>query len=522
MSDSTDAELPADLLEERTAREIARLMAAQGRFSLGERRRILGILLPPQSRGLVRRFGVMLALSVAVAVMGLTADSAAVVIGAMLIAPLMTPILTFAASVGLGLPRRAVQAGFLVLAGSVGSIAFAFVLARLLPDVTLGSELLGRTRPDVRDLIVAVAAGAAGAYATAREDISSALPGVAVAVALVPPLATTGVVLELGETQLAEGSLLLFVVNLTAIFASALVVFFLTGVIPTIRLCLRSPRLSMTVVAVVAAMIAIAVPLTVRSVAAARDARSRSDITAEVDRWRAGTDLEVDEIDVDGDVVTVAVVGSHPPPDAFVLARALVDEVGPDVEVVVRWAQQAQGVARADSPPQLGDDPVAAARIPVLGWLDAASIDGVAYELLELEVSDDGEVEVVVGGPLAPPPSATLADDVAEVLGGEVELTVRWVQQLAIAGDGETDQQMLARLVDTWAGSRPSVRILDVSVRGGVAVIDLATDGTPAGLDVLDRLARRDLGEAAGVDIRSVPLTSLTPAPRTAPTPVID
>ena len=505
-----------------TAREIARLMAAQGRFSLSERRRILGVLLPPQNRQVVLRFSVMLGLSVAVAVMGLTADSAAVVIGAMLIAPLMTPILTFAASVGLGLPQRAVQAAFLVLLGSAASIAFAYLLAGLLPEVTVGNELLGRTKPDVRDLIVAIAAGAAGAYATAREDVSAALPGVAVAVALVPPLATTGVLLQLGEMDLAEGSLLLFVVNLLAIFASALLVFFMTGVIPTIRLCLRSARLSMIVVSVFVAMVAIGIPLTARSVAAARESQSRNDVIAEVDRWRAGTDLDVDDLTIEGDVVTVALVGSDAPPDAFVLARALVEEVGPDVEVVVRWAQRAQGVARADSPPSPNGDPVVAASRPVSRWLDAASIDGLRFELLELTVSDAGDVEVVVGGAEPPPPSSTLADDVAQELGREVSLTVRWVQQLAIAGSGESDEQRVTRLVDTWAGGRSSVRVLDVSVRGGRAVVDLATDDTPLGLAVLDRLIRRELGDATGVDIRSIPLSTLTPIDRTLEPPRVD
>ena len=197
----------------------------------------------------------------------------------------------------------------------------------------------------------------------------------------------------------------------------------------------------------------------------------------------------------------------------------VVEEVGPDVEVVVRWAQRAQGVARADSPP--ADDPERAAREPVLQWLSAASIDGLVFELLDLTVDGD-RVEVVVGGPEPPPPSATLADDVAALVGGEVSLTVRWIQQLAIAGSGESDERRVTRLLDAWAGARTSVRVLEVSVRGGVAVIDLATDGTPSGLEVLDRLVRAELGEAAGVDIRAVPLATLTPALRTQEPPVVD
>ena len=128
----------------------------------------------------------------------------------------------------------------------------------------------------------------------------------------------------------------------------------------------------------------------------------------------------------------------------------------------------------------------------------------------------------VVGGPVAPPPSATLADDIAAELGVPVTLTVRWVQQLAISGSGEPDELRVERLVDAWAGARSSVRVLDVTVRGGVAIIDLATDGTPLGLDVLDRTIRSEIGDAAGVDIRSVPLQSLTPIDRTLGQPIVD
>jgi uncharacterized hydrophobic protein (TIGR00271 family) len=393
--------------EERSAREIARLMAAQGKFSLTERRRILAVLLPPQNRRTVVRFAIMMALSVAVAVMGLSANSSAVVIGAMLIAPLMTPILTFAAAVGLGLPRRAGQALFLVLLGSLGAIGFAVLLSFILPEVMLGTEILGRTSPDVRDLIVAIAAGAAGAYATAREDASAALPGVAVAVALVPPLATTGIVLQEGRMDLAEGSLLLFLVNLLAIIVSALLVFFLTGVVPTIRLCLRSRKLSFTVVGVVAAMFMIGYPLTARSVASARDSQARNDVLLAVERWLGPASLEVDDLEVVGQVVTLALVGPDQPPDAYQLAVALTDEIGPEAEVVVRWAQRDQGVFRADAPPSNEVSPEEAAKEPVERWLAAASADGTRFELVEI-LSNGDAVEVVVAGPTPPPGSRWL------------------------------------------------------------------------------------------------------------------
>ncbi|MEL0284292.1 MAG: TIGR00341 family protein, partial [Ilumatobacter sp.] len=274
-------------------REFAHLLISDGRYERSERLEILARLIPPQTRQTTIRFMFMLGLSVTIAVMGLAANSVAVVIGAMLIAPLMTPIMSFSAAVGLGLTRRAAQAAALVAVGSAASLAFAFLLSRLLPEVQLGSEILSRTSPDVRDLVVAVAAGAAGAYATAREDVSDALPGVAVAVALVPPLAVTGVLIETGNLGLARGSGLLYLTNLFAIALSALLVFLVTGVIPTIRMCFADRRVGLTVLAIGAVTVMIAIPLTSRSIDAASNSREQSALVAEVSAWLADTDLQL-------------------------------------------------------------------------------------------------------------------------------------------------------------------------------------------------------------------------------------
>jgi uncharacterized hydrophobic protein (TIGR00271 family) len=144
------------------------------------------------------RFAVMLVLSVVTAVLGLSMNSDAVVIGAMLIAPLMTPLIGTAAALVMGWPRRLAQSGLAVLAGSAAAVGISYVLTLLLPAAgqALTPAVLSRTSPDLRDLVVALAAGA---YATAREDVSAALPGVAVAVALVPPLAAAGFTLAIPE-----------------------------------------------------------------------------------------------------------------------------------------------------------------------------------------------------------------------------------------------------------------------------------------------------------------------------------
>jgi uncharacterized hydrophobic protein (TIGR00271 family) len=506
VSESSDVE-DRPSVQHQGALEIAQIMAAQGRFSLFERQRILGVLLPRQDAAAIIRFSIMLALSVAIAVMGLSADSSAVVIGAMLVAPLMSPIFTFSAAVGLGLPRRAGQAALIVALGSAGSVLLAIALAQMLPDVDLSAEVLSRTSPDVRDLVVAIAAGAAGAYATTRQDVSAALPGVAVAVALLPPLAATGIVLQQGRGDLAEGSLLLFVTNLTAIVVTSLIVFLATGVIPTIRLCLRNRRLAATVLLAVATTVAVGIPLTARSVDAAESARTREQVTAEVAQWLGNRDLDVDEVRIDGTRVSVDVRGPDEPPAAFELARSLVDQLGDGVEVEVRWSQQASGVARADAAPADSVTPMQAVVEVVEGWLESSSVDGARFELLDTIIAED-EVELVVGGPEPPPRSETLADDIAEALARSTTVTVRWVQQLDYTDGSETIDQQITRLATAWVGPRNLVRVLDVGVREDQVVVDLASAGDPLGVDVLVELVQSVLPEVT-VDVRSVPLRPL-------------
>ena len=297
--------------------EFSRLFADDERFDRDERIEVLKRLIPDQDRKWLVRFFLMLTLSVTIAVMGLAANSVAVVIGAMLIAPLMTPIMSFSAAVGLGLGRRAIQAAVVVGIGSLWSLVYSIVLSRLLPSLELGSEILGRTSPDIRDLVVAIAAGAAGAYAVAHEDVSATLPGVAVAVALVPPLAATGILIGAREGVLAEGSALLYATNLFAIAFSALATLLITGVIPTARFFFRDSRMAAVVIGIFIATVAIAIPLTSRSLNAAASSRQQSDILTEVELWLGNKDLEVTTLDVIGTAVTVELTGLDEPPEAY-------------------------------------------------------------------------------------------------------------------------------------------------------------------------------------------------------------
>jgi uncharacterized hydrophobic protein (TIGR00271 family) len=175
------------------------------------------------------RFYIMVAVSTAIASFGLIQNSSAVVIGAMLVAPLMTPIFGIALSLIRGdtkLFGKAVKAESI---GIVVAVFFALFLCFLLPGIEVTDEMLSRTRPNLIDLLVAVFAGFAGAYALIDEKISPALPGVAVATAIVPPLANVGLCISMGAYQGALGSFLLFFANFLSILLISSALFLYAG-----------------------------------------------------------------------------------------------------------------------------------------------------------------------------------------------------------------------------------------------------------------------------------------------------
>ncbi len=174
----------------------------------------------------------MISLSAAIATFGLLQNSAAVIIGAMLVAPLMAAIF----GLSLGIVRgdlRLLQRGLsATLRGALLAVAVGFLLTLLMAELPYSSEVLHRTAPNLLDLGVALASGAAGAYALCRKEVSASLPGVAIAAALVPPLAVIGIGLAEWNGAVAGGATLLFLVNLVAITASGGLVFLWLGFRP--------------------------------------------------------------------------------------------------------------------------------------------------------------------------------------------------------------------------------------------------------------------------------------------------
>lgn len=175
------------------------------------------------------RFYILVAISTLIACFGLIANSTAVVIGAMLVAPLMTPIFGISLALVRGEPHLLGRAARAEIVGVVAAVTMGLILGSILGDIEPTAEMLSRTRPNLFDLVVAVLAGFAGAYALIDEKISPALPGVAIATAIVPPLANSGLCLALGEVRGGIGSFLLFFANFLSILIVASGTFILSG-----------------------------------------------------------------------------------------------------------------------------------------------------------------------------------------------------------------------------------------------------------------------------------------------------
>ncbi len=175
---------------------------------------------------------ILIVLSSIIATLGLLLNSPAVVIGAMLVAPLMSPILGFSLGIVLGevrLVRTSLESMF---EGVMATVIVSILVGLISPLKDMTSEIMARTQPTLLDLFIALASGMAGAYALSRKEVSAALPGVAIAAALAPPLSVVGLGLANGNMQAASGALLLFVTNLITISLAGVIIFTLLGIHP--------------------------------------------------------------------------------------------------------------------------------------------------------------------------------------------------------------------------------------------------------------------------------------------------
>jgi len=230
-------------------------------------------------------FYAFISLSSAIAILGLLLDSAAVIIGAMLVAPLMSPILATAQGIVQGNLQMIQRAGATTLKGSSVAIGVATLITALSPNLLPTEQILSRTAPNLLDLGVALAAGAVGAWAVSRASGAAALPGVAIAVALVPPLCVVGYGLGTSRFWISGGAFLLFLTNLAAIVLVGSLVLVLLGFRPT-----RVEREAQVRKAAVITLLTVAmliIPLGLTTIQVSRQGRLEAEIKSAL---RTGSD----------------------------------------------------------------------------------------------------------------------------------------------------------------------------------------------------------------------------------------
>ncbi len=245
-------------------------------------------------------FIVLMVASSLLASFGLLQSSAAVIIGAMLVAPLMSPLMSFSVGLLQGNLRLMRAAVVTVLTGVLIGLAMAMLIGGIMPLNTITSEMSARGQPSLLDMGVALASGFAGAYAMARKDIPSALAGVAIAAALVPPLCTIGLGIALGEFSLASGAALLFLTNIVSISIAGALVFAWLGIRPS-----RETRTRRQLVIALLVLGLLALPLGSTFIDVVRSGQDTG--TAKRVLEREFGDAEIIEIEMRGDTIEAIV-----------------------------------------------------------------------------------------------------------------------------------------------------------------------------------------------------------------------
>lgn len=172
-------------------------------------------------------FYVMMTFSVVIAAVGLLLNSGAIIIGAMIMAPLMDPILGISFSTLTGDISFRIRAVLTVVYGALLGIIVSYLIGHVFALVGATQEIMARTAPSILDLIVALAAGFVGGYAKVRKPVAATVSGVAIAISLVPPLSVVGIGLAFHNPQIYLGAGLLFITNVVSIIFSGTVAFML-------------------------------------------------------------------------------------------------------------------------------------------------------------------------------------------------------------------------------------------------------------------------------------------------------
>ena len=432
--------------------------------------------------GLTWRYIFMTCMSAGIAVLGLLLSSPAVVIGAMLLSPLMGPILGagFALAIGDAAWLRGASRSLLV--GSVVAIAFCALIVSASPLQTVTEEIAARTRPNLFDLLVALFSALAGAYAMIRGR-EGTIVGVAIATALMPPLAVVGYGLATFNWPVFSGSLMLFVTNLMTIALIAAVMARLYGFSTN----LSDRQTALQTVGIITALVLLAVPLGISLRQIALEANGQRIVAAAITR-SFDTRARVSEQAIDWDAEPVSVTATvltpefRPRIDAAVAAE-LSDLLDRPVSVSIEQfrvsadpgaAEQAALTRARTAEQQAATERQIAAladRLALVAGVDRAAVlidrdsqrasaaarplDGLTLAgWRQLEGRVAAEVpgwNVAIRPPALPLPEITMDEDGLTEAGSRSLALIAWAAQrvglpVALSGGGETLANIAASL----------------------------------------------------------------------------
>lgn len=290
-------------------------------------------------RAKTSRFWVLLILAGLIATFGVMQDSTATVIGAMIVAPLMTPIIGTALAFVLTDRRMLVRSILLIVGGALAVIAIGFLCGTVdyLFSSVGNSQVSSRVSPALIDLVAALATGFVGAFALVRADVSDTLPGVAIAISLVPPLAVCGLVLAEGQYSEALGAFVLFATNVSAIV--------LTGTITLLLYHVREVAIEQgrevknlskkSVAVIVGIVVLVAVPLAFGSSTVILDQRINIIATPIAKNWADQQGWQLTQISASQGTLNVVALGRPPELNPDTLRQQLNDAGLQDVDVNV-------------------------------------------------------------------------------------------------------------------------------------------------------------------------------------------
>lgn len=216
-------------------------------------------------------------------------------------------------------------------------------------DILTNPQVSGRISPSVVDMVVALAAGIVAAVGMMRSDLSDVLPGVAIAISLVPPMCVVGISVAMNEWSAAVGALILFSTNVVAMITAG-VLTFAAAKYATADAALRDLNSRRVTVMIGIALVVLLVHLIVQSIEYARLSRSQVSATTATEQWLEGTGWDLEYVKVSSGSIDVRILGTGGAPPVETLMTLLDSSVAPGYEVTVD-AQLGQSIEAGTTNP---------------------------------------------------------------------------------------------------------------------------------------------------------------------------